>query len=170
MSLDERNVDVQSLNTHWGVSEPNQGIETFVSEDRLEVEDIEAVIPFEEVPCFEIPEFNQKSKTKRVRRYGLLQDFQYKDLTEGERKKLEKSRKKNKKAEKNLQVSELEGRSLSDSDLQAIWELGTREAEKAISLGNDLGIKFRGDKNEVIHEIATLEVADISKKRVALEG
>ncbi|KAK8973216.1 hypothetical protein V6N11_019871 [Hibiscus sabdariffa] len=78
MSLDEMSIDVQSLNTHRGVTEPNQGTETFVSEDRLEVEDIEAVIPFEEVPYFEIPEFNQKSKTKRVRRYGSLQDFQYK--------------------------------------------------------------------------------------------
>ncbi|KAK8502850.1 hypothetical protein V6N12_000094 [Hibiscus sabdariffa] len=81
MSLDEMSIDVQSLNTHRGVTEPNQGTETFVSEDRLEVEDIEAVIPFEEVPYFEIPEFNQKSKTKRVRRYGSLQDFQYKDDT-----------------------------------------------------------------------------------------
>ncbi|KAK8685554.1 hypothetical protein V6N13_041554 [Hibiscus sabdariffa] len=45
--------------------------------------------------------------------------------------------------------SELEGRSLSDSDLQVRWDNASKEVEKVIEMGSKLGVQFIGSIDEV---------------------
>ncbi|KAK8636537.1 hypothetical protein V6N13_124282 [Hibiscus sabdariffa] len=56
--------------------------------------------------------------------------------------------------------SELEGRSLSDSDLPATWDNAIKEAEKAIEMGSKLGVQFIGLIDEVVRDIAELEMKE----------
>ncbi|KAL4273577.1 hypothetical protein GQ457_13G001680 [Hibiscus cannabinus] len=105
------------------------------------------------------PELSPKKRPKSVKRYGSLMDFQDKALTVWERKKRDKALKKNKLNKKDLMVSELSGRSLSYSDFAARWDAATREARKALKLGKRLGMKIVGDEQEVVKELARLEVA-----------
>ncbi|KAK8677892.1 hypothetical protein V6N13_143412 [Hibiscus sabdariffa] len=61
---------------------------------------------------------------------------------------------------KDLEYSEIEGRSLSDSDLQTRWKIFFNEAKETLSLGKNLDIEFRGDESEVIKDIALLMEAE----------
>ncbi|KAK8557258.1 hypothetical protein V6N13_013533 [Hibiscus sabdariffa] len=65
-----------------------------------------------------LSEFLHHPKSERVKRYGSLNEFQLKALSTAERKKLDRTRKRNKKEAKLIEISELEGRSLTDSDLK----------------------------------------------------
>ncbi|KAL4369203.1 hypothetical protein GQ457_05G027280 [Hibiscus cannabinus] len=104
------------------------------------------------------PELSPKKRPKSVKRYGSLMDFQDKALTDWERKKRDKALKKNKLKKEDLSVSELSGRSLSNSDFVARWIVATREARKALKLGKRLGMEIIGDEQEVVKELARLEV------------
>ncbi|KAK8999279.1 hypothetical protein V6N11_070455 [Hibiscus sabdariffa] len=112
-------------------------------------------------PCsFDLPEFQQKFKPARVKRYESLQHFQYKDPSAAEKKKLEPNRKRNKKGLKFLEQSEIEGRSLSDSDLKTRWENGIKEAKETLEVGKKVGIEFFGDEQEIIHDLVNLELGN----------
>ncbi|KAK8597765.1 hypothetical protein V6N13_095163 [Hibiscus sabdariffa] len=63
-----------------------------------------------------------------------------------------------------MEQSELEGRSLSDSDLQTRWDVATKEAEKVVEMGVKLGVQFIGPMEEVIREIAELEMKESGLK------
>ncbi|KAL4364313.1 hypothetical protein GQ457_04G009840 [Hibiscus cannabinus] len=82
-----------------------------------------------ELECFtlSLPEYHQNPKSERIKRYGSLKEFQYKALSAVERKKLDRVRKRNKKDTSLSEVSELEGRSLTDSDLKLRWENGVKK-------------------------------------------
>ncbi|KAK9009640.1 hypothetical protein V6N11_036170 [Hibiscus sabdariffa] len=109
---------------------------------------------------FDLPEFQQKSKPARVKRYGSLQHFQYKDLSAAEKKKLERYRKRKKKGLKFPEQSEIEGRSLSDSDLKTRWENGIKEAKETLEVGKKVGIEFIGDEQEIILDLVNLELGN----------
>ncbi|KAK8529228.1 hypothetical protein V6N12_060015 [Hibiscus sabdariffa] len=55
---------------------------------------------------------------------------------------------------------EFMGRSVSDSDMQARWDKVTLEAKKTLAVGKSFGIEIRGDVNEVVKELASLEERD----------
>ncbi|KAK8712354.1 hypothetical protein V6N13_147594 [Hibiscus sabdariffa] len=61
------------------------------------------------------------------------------------------------KLKKDLESSELSGRSLSDSDLTARWNNALKEAIMALELGKRLGVQIEGDESEVIRDLALLE-------------
>ncbi|KAK8631082.1 hypothetical protein V6N13_079846 [Hibiscus sabdariffa] len=80
-----------------------------------------------ELECFTLtlPEFHLNPKSERIKRYDSLKEFQSKALSTAERKKLNRVRKRNK--DTNLsEVSELEGRPLTDSDLKLRWKNGVK--------------------------------------------
>ncbi|KAL4302776.1 hypothetical protein GQ457_10G003760 [Hibiscus cannabinus] len=81
-------------------------------------------------------------RMKKGKKYGSLLSFQDKALSSLERKKMDKAMRKYKNKIKSLDTSELEGRSLTDSDIKNRSEILTREARKAIKLGKSLGIQF----------------------------
>ncbi|KAL4383448.1 hypothetical protein GQ457_15G029340 [Hibiscus cannabinus] len=85
------------------------------------------------------PELAPVISKRKGKKYASLLDFQDKVLTELERKKRDRAIKRNKAKKKELECSELFGRSLSDSDLAAKWILATREARKALKLGKKIG-------------------------------
>ncbi|KAL4309808.1 hypothetical protein GQ457_01G015910 [Hibiscus cannabinus] len=76
-------------------------------------------------------------------------EFQDKELTELERKNRDKACKKYKLNKKSLEVSELSGRSLSDTDLSTRWDILTKEAQKALKLGKKIGMGIEGNEEEV---------------------
>ncbi|KAL4351513.1 hypothetical protein GQ457_06G022440 [Hibiscus cannabinus] len=80
------------------------------------------------------------TKCSKDKRYGSLLEIQDKALSKQERKKRDRAIKKNKKLKKNLEDSELSGRSLSDSDLKIRWNNTIKEARKALELGKSLGV------------------------------
>ncbi|KAL4295855.1 hypothetical protein GQ457_12G032140 [Hibiscus cannabinus] len=108
------------------------------------------------------PEFQNKNKLVREKRYASLLDIQDKVLNAVERKKRDRNIKKLKKKGKFSVKSELEGRSLSDSDLKARWDHCISEAKRTLKVGKDLGIQIRGNENEVVEELAHLEELDIN--------
>ncbi|KAK8608396.1 hypothetical protein V6N13_023820 [Hibiscus sabdariffa] len=63
-----------------------------------------------------------------------------------------------------VEQPELEGRSLSDSDLQIRWDIAIKEAEKVVEMGVKLGVQFIGPMEEVIREIAKLEMKESGLK------
>ncbi|KAK9016745.1 hypothetical protein V6N11_079239 [Hibiscus sabdariffa] len=67
-----------------------------------------------------------------------------------------------------VEQSELEGRSLSDSGLQTRWDIATKEVENVVEMSAKLGVQFIGPMEEVIREIAELEMneSDIKEKLV----
>ncbi|KAL4347288.1 hypothetical protein GQ457_17G014850 [Hibiscus cannabinus] len=91
----------------------------------------------------EFPEFQVSIKQKGRKRYGSLFDLQDQVLSKAEKKKKRSGPKK--KVESNLTASELDVRSLTDSDLQTRKNILTLEARKVLELGKDLGIQFQGD-------------------------
>ncbi|KAK8597818.1 hypothetical protein V6N13_095215 [Hibiscus sabdariffa] len=111
----------------------------------------------------ELPEFQSITKPGRVKRYGSLQHLQYNSLSAAEKKKVDQIRKRNKKSLKSPVHSELEDRSLSDSDLKIRWENGIREAKETIAVGRKVGMEFIGDEREIIHELVNLELGNHSK-------
>ncbi|KAL4387762.1 hypothetical protein GQ457_09G013100 [Hibiscus cannabinus] len=95
--------------------------------------------------------FPELAKKKlKEKRYCSLSDFQDKALSVLERKKKERAIRKERKKAKSQEVSELSGRSLSDSDLMARWESATKEARNAMELGKKVGIQFVGDERQMV--------------------
>ncbi|KAL4367062.1 hypothetical protein GQ457_05G033920 [Hibiscus cannabinus] len=137
------------MNIHYSKEDPDQG-------------DLETDMDKNEEESFRdfFPEMSPKKRPKNVKRYGSLMDFQDKALTKWERKKRDKALKKNKLNKKDLLVSELSGRSLSDSDLATRWNAATKEARKVLKLGKRLGMEIIGDEQEVVKEIARLELGE----------
>ncbi|KAK8576391.1 hypothetical protein V6N13_090864 [Hibiscus sabdariffa] len=110
-----------------------------------------------------LPELQFMHK-KRQRRYGSLAAYQEHPLTKTERKKRDRALKKMKNQTVTVEQSDLEGRSLSDSDLQTRWDIATKEAEKVVEMGAKLGVQFIGPMEEVIREILELEMKESGLK------
>ncbi|KAK8481080.1 hypothetical protein V6N11_014266 [Hibiscus sabdariffa] len=67
-----------------------------------------------------------------------------KALTELKRKKRDRACREYKLNKKSLEVSELSGRSLSDTDISARWDILTKEARKALKLGKAMKKELAG--------------------------
>ncbi|KAL4310381.1 hypothetical protein GQ457_01G002430 [Hibiscus cannabinus] len=59
---------------------------------------------------------------------------------------------------KNLDISELSGRSLSDSDLLARRDILIKEARETLKLGKKVGMQILGDEQEVVNELLGSDV------------
>ncbi|KAK8633145.1 hypothetical protein V6N13_013999 [Hibiscus sabdariffa] len=104
--------------------------------------------------------------SKRQKRCDSLAVIQENALTKAERKKRDRALKKMKNQAVTVEQSELEGRSLFDSDLENSWDIATKEAEKVVEMGVKLGVQFIGSMEEVIREIAELKMneSDLKEK------
>ncbi|KAK8600084.1 hypothetical protein V6N13_060094 [Hibiscus sabdariffa] len=100
-------------------------------------------------PYLEIPEQDISSEQ--------LQEIQGKSLSTVEKRKRDKPLKKLKKQGFLFEASELEDRSLTDSDLFAQQSFWIREARKTLELGKRVGIQFHGPEDEIVRDIAQLE-------------
>ncbi|KAK8523411.1 hypothetical protein V6N12_047931 [Hibiscus sabdariffa] len=114
----------------------------------------------------EFPEFQVSIKQKGRKRYGSLFDLHDQVLSKAEKKKKDRALRRKKKVESNLAASELDGRSLTDSDLQTRKYILTLESRKALELGKDLGIQSQGDEEEVIRDLVRLEEEELNNKEV----
>ncbi|KAE8714464.1 hypothetical protein F3Y22_tig00110195pilonHSYRG00049 [Hibiscus syriacus] len=103
------------------------------------------------------PEVEQLRKSKKSKRYGSLLKLQNQVLSVPSRRKRIKFKKLKLKI-KDLESSELSGRSLSDSDLKGRWLAAYKEVEKTLELGKSLGIQISGEELEVVKELAMLEM------------
>ncbi|KAK8562258.1 hypothetical protein V6N12_010344 [Hibiscus sabdariffa] len=59
---------------------------------------------------------------------------------------------------------ELIDRSFLDADVQARWINTTKDAKKVIEMGLNLRVQFIGSEEEVIREIAELEMNDFASQ------
>ncbi|KAK8569535.1 hypothetical protein V6N13_046586 [Hibiscus sabdariffa] len=60
--------------------------------------------------------------------------------------------------------AEIDGRSLSDSDIKAAWSRHSKDSWKTLKLGKKLGIQFFGNEEEVLKEISSLERCECQSK------
>ncbi|KAL4341818.1 hypothetical protein GQ457_08G022360 [Hibiscus cannabinus] len=100
---------------------------------------------------FVLPEFHVSSSivNSKGRRYGSMLAIQEGSLTEAEKRKRDRARRRQKKKVKGESPSELEGRSISDSDIQARKEILLLEAQRTLEVGKKVGIDFIGNKEAV---------------------
>ncbi|KAK8514638.1 hypothetical protein V6N12_057536 [Hibiscus sabdariffa] len=77
-------------------------------------------------------------------------------LSKLERKKRDRENRRSKQAGNSSPPVEVEGRSLSDSDLNLRRDILIREAKKTLQVGKSIGIQFRGDENEAVEELANI--------------
>ncbi|KAK8515860.1 hypothetical protein V6N12_016166 [Hibiscus sabdariffa] len=101
------------------------------------------------------PELDAKQVIKK--RYGLLMKIQGKSISEKEHKKRDRAVCKEKLSSKGWDMSELSGRSLSDSDLVHRWKVLTKKAKKGLALGKRLGAEIEGNEEGAVRELAFLE-------------
>ncbi|KAK8623798.1 hypothetical protein V6N13_065161 [Hibiscus sabdariffa] len=104
---------------------------------------------------FELPEFHNMFKASRIRkkRFGSLFDIQDKGLSDVDRRKRDRVRKRLKKKGKLEETTELEGYSVTDSDIRARRNLLLAEATKTLEVGKLVGIEFIGNENEVVQDL-----------------
>ncbi|KAL4363635.1 hypothetical protein GQ457_04G018350 [Hibiscus cannabinus] len=102
------------------------------------------------VKNFELPEllYLTKISKKKERKFGSLSKIQDRFLSEVEKRKRDRSKKRLKKKEIEETISELEGRSITDSDIEAMRDILLKEAINTLAVGNTVGIKFIGDEQE----------------------
>ncbi|KAL4347915.1 hypothetical protein GQ457_17G003020 [Hibiscus cannabinus] len=81
-----------------------------------------------------------------------------------ERKRRDRAQRKLKKNWHDRELSSLEGRSLSDSDIRSRQKALIREAQKTLKVGKEVGIIIKGPKKDVIREIILLEEAELNAK------
>ncbi|KAK8985427.1 hypothetical protein V6N11_068683 [Hibiscus sabdariffa] len=96
----------------------------------------------------------------KKKRYGSLSAIQEKGISEADRRLRVRAKKRVKKKGKSEEASELEGRSISDSDMKARRNFLLAEAIKTIEVGKTIGIEFIGDENEVVKDLIALEGED----------
>ncbi|KAK8661040.1 hypothetical protein V6N13_051942 [Hibiscus sabdariffa] len=96
-------------------------------------------------------------KRRKGKRYGSLIGFQDKFLLEKERKKRNRTLRRVKKSKNDIEMSELSGRFLSDSDLMARWNAAVKEARNTLELGKRVGFQIEGDESEAVRELALLD-------------
>ncbi|KAL4363278.1 hypothetical protein GQ457_04G006140 [Hibiscus cannabinus] len=116
--------------------------------------------PNDDCPISFNPKEDTGKSSNKGKRYGSLANLQDKVISSLERKRRDRGWRKTKKGGVDINSSELEGRSLSDSDLRTRRDFQIKEARKTLEVGNELGIKFLGPAQDVINAICSLEEAD----------
>ncbi|KAL4378544.1 hypothetical protein GQ457_02G017040 [Hibiscus cannabinus] len=115
---------------------------------------------------FDLPEFHSsyKAPSRRAKRYRSLFELQDKALTDLERRKRDRTKKRVKNKGKENEISELEGRSLTDADMQARRDVLLTEAKKTLAVGKSLGIVIIGDEEAAVEELVLLAERDLQNK------
>ncbi|KAK9001425.1 hypothetical protein V6N11_083209 [Hibiscus sabdariffa] len=108
-----------------------------------------------------VEEIIDKSSVSDHKSNGLEDLGPDKALTDLERKKKARACRKNKICKKSLEISELSGRSLSDSDLSSRWDILTKKARKTLKFSKKIGLQIVGNEEEVVEELMNLELASI---------
>ncbi|KAK8637070.1 hypothetical protein V6N13_064500 [Hibiscus sabdariffa] len=116
--------------------------------------------PNDDCPITINPKEDTGKSSKKGKRYGSLANLQDKVISSFERKRRDRGWRKIKKGGVDITSSELEGRSLSDSDLRTRRDFQIKEARKTLEVGNELGVKFLGPAQDVINDICSLEEVD----------
>ncbi|KAK8978529.1 hypothetical protein V6N11_055518 [Hibiscus sabdariffa] len=89
-----------------------------------------------------------KVSKKKERKIGSLSKIQDRFLSEVEKRKRDRVKKRLKKEEIEETISELEGRSITYSDIEARREILLKEAQNTLAVGKTVGIDFIGDEQE----------------------
>ncbi|KAK8494974.1 hypothetical protein V6N12_034292 [Hibiscus sabdariffa] len=99
---------------------------------------------------FELSELQYLTKVskKKERKIGSLSKIQDRFLSEVEKRKRDRVKKRLKKEEIEETISELEGRSITYSDIEARREILLKEAQNTLAVGKTVGIDFIGDEQE----------------------
>ncbi|KAL4342271.1 hypothetical protein GQ457_08G027490 [Hibiscus cannabinus] len=111
----------------------------------------------------EVPKIQNQSLTltcRKNKKYGSLASFQDKAISSAERKRRDRALRRSKKRGIDCNFSDLDGRSLSDSDLRARRDVLIKEARKTMQVGMKSGIDFIGSKQDIIRDICSLEEPD----------
>ncbi|KAK8571799.1 hypothetical protein V6N12_027872 [Hibiscus sabdariffa] len=114
---------------------------------------------------FDLPEFlkTTKSAKKKERKYGSLLAIQDKVLSEADKRKRDRVKKRIKTKGKDLERTELEGNSITDSDMQVRRNALLEEAKKTLATGKVVGIEIIGDEAQALEELVSLEEKDQQK-------
>ncbi|KAK9028414.1 hypothetical protein V6N11_068219 [Hibiscus sabdariffa] len=88
-------------------------------------------------------------KLKSKKKYSSMFEIQDKVLSSEEKKKRDRSLRREKKLKTNPEYPIISGRSLSDSGIQTKWKIARSEAKKSLELGKKLGMKIQGSEKEV---------------------
>ncbi|KAL4303168.1 hypothetical protein GQ457_10G019730 [Hibiscus cannabinus] len=107
---------------------------------------------------FELPELHYLTKTskKKERKFGSLSTIQDRFLSEAEKRKRIHIKKRLKKKEIEETFSELEGRSITGSDIEARRDFLLKEAIKTLDIDKKIGIEFIGEEQEVINDMISI--------------
>ncbi|KAK8549673.1 hypothetical protein V6N13_073453 [Hibiscus sabdariffa] len=89
-----------------------------------------------------------KIPKKKERKFGSLSKIQDRFLSEAEKRKRDRIKKRLKKKEIEETVSELEGRLITNSDIEAMRDILLKEAINTLTVGKTVGIKFIADEQE----------------------
>ncbi|KAL4325630.1 hypothetical protein GQ457_11G000690 [Hibiscus cannabinus] len=116
---------------------------------------------------FELPELQNVFKESRLKKkkFGSLNEILEKGLSEVDRRKRDRVKKRTKQKRISKETTELEGCSITESDMQARRNYLLVEAFKTLEVGKKVGIEFIGDENEVVKDLILL-----AEKEVVLEG
>ncbi|KAE8676761.1 hypothetical protein F3Y22_tig00111582pilonHSYRG01032 [Hibiscus syriacus] len=97
---------------------------------------------------------NFRAKEGKIKKYSSIKKIQGKyGVTQGKIRNC-RVKKIHRKELSEEELTELEGRSLSDSDLQERWQRKKSEARKTLQIGRELGIQFKGSEEALVKEIA----------------
>ncbi|KAK8549215.1 hypothetical protein V6N13_008892 [Hibiscus sabdariffa] len=156
LKINDYNYDLVETNNHLGESEM-KGMEDRINqlETQEHVSTVnerkgEAVVSkiVEKVNGqVEVPAKDLVSK-KKERKIGSLSKIQDRFLSEVEKRKRDRVKKRLKKEEIEETISELEGRSITYSDIEARREILLKEAQNTLAVGKTVGIDFIGDEQE----------------------
>ncbi|KAK8693995.1 hypothetical protein V6N13_071559 [Hibiscus sabdariffa] len=116
---------------------------------------------------FDLLEFHASSLivNRNGQKYGSMLAIQEGSLTEAEKRRRDRARRRQKKKDKGESPSELEGRSISDSDIQARKEILLLEAQRTLEVGKKVGIEFIGNKKAVKEELIALAEKEQQDKK-----
>ncbi|KAK8548751.1 hypothetical protein V6N12_061657 [Hibiscus sabdariffa] len=117
---------------------------------------------------FELPEFHNVFKDSRLKkkRFGSLNEIHEKGLSEADRRKRDRIKKHIKKKGISEETTELEGCSITESDMQARRNYLLVETTKTLEVGKKVGIEFIGDENEVVKDLISIAEKELEHKEV----
>ncbi|KAL4369078.1 hypothetical protein GQ457_05G035620 [Hibiscus cannabinus] len=96
-------------------------------------------------------------RKKKEKKYGSLLAIQDKVLSKADRKKRDRAKKRIKTKGKDLERMELEGNSITDSDMQVRRNALLEEAKKTLAIGKVVGIEIIGDEAQALEELEKSE-------------
>ncbi|KAK8978532.1 hypothetical protein V6N11_055521 [Hibiscus sabdariffa] len=150
LKINDYNYDLVETNNHLGESEM-KGMEDRINQ--LETQEHVSTVnerKGEAVVSKIVEKVNGQVEVskKKERKIGSLSKIQDRFLSEVEKRKRDRVKKRLKKEEIEETISELEGRSITYSDIEARREILLKEAQNTLAVGKTVGIDFIGDEQE----------------------